>query len=260
MSIALACAVGISALSASPSALAQNTAPPWLGVSLEAGHSGVLIKSVIGGSPAEAAGLEVGDEIISVADVPVKKPEDVIVTVRSLGIGRTIRVDFERGGKAQSKTVKLAARPDPLELLRKKIVGKPVPAFAFESVSGSVPTTAAGLKGQVVVLEFWATWCGACRSTHGKLSEFAKARKGKVSVIAVSDEETAELKAYADAVNPAFTIARDKGRALHDPWMVSAIPTVVVIDKQGNVAFAAMGGGPDFEEALVQADKLVQAK
>lgn len=261
VSIALSCAVSFSLTEDASAESIPSQAPPWLGVALENGKVGVLVKSVVAGSPAEAAGLEAGDEITAVANVPVKGPTDVISTVRGLAVGRTVRVDFERGGKAQSKMVKLAARPDPVDMMRKKIVGKPVPAFALEAISGSGPTSAAGLKGQVVVLEFWATWCGACRSTHEKLSEFTKSRRGKgITVLAVSDEETADIQAYADAVKPEFTIARDKSRSLFDPWMVSALPTLVVIDKTGNVAFATVGGGSDFEEALAQADKLAQAK
>ncbi len=238
---------------------APNSSPPWLGVSLEPGKTGALVKMVIPDSPAATAGIVAGDEITSVADVPVKTPAELIATVRTLGVGRTVRVDYEHEGKARNKMVTLVARPDPQELTRKRVIGKAVPAFALEPVAGSAPTSSTGLKGQVVVLEFWATWCGACRASHPKLSEYAKSRRGKgVTVVAVSDEEPKDLKAYADVITPEFTIARDKGRVLHDAWMISAFPTLVVVDKNGNATMVATGAGGELDDALAEADKLAQ--
>lgn len=233
-------------------------AKPWLGVAIDAGKTGVLVKEVIPGTPAEEYGLKAGDEITAVSGKPVQKPEDLIAQVRSQGVGNLVKVDYLRAGKAASKEIRLVARPDDLELVRKKVIGKAAPAVALEAISGIEPGAFDKLKGRVVLLEFWATWCPACRSTHPKLTQWATIHKD-IAVLAVSDEETAELKDYVAHAKPSFTVLRDKDHKLHAEWMVSAIPMIVVLDKKGIVQFATIGAGSYLDEALAAAEKLATA-
>ena len=233
-------------------------AKPWLGVAIDAGKTGVLVKDVIAGTPAEEYGLKAGDEITAVAGTKVLKPEDLIAQVRSQGVGNTVKVEYIRGGKSATKDIRLVARPDDLELVRKKVLGKAAPAFVLESLSGREPASMEKLKGRVVVMEFWATWCPACRSSHPMLSTWSAAHKN-VAVVAVSDEEPAAIKEYVAHVKPEFSVMRDKDHLLFKEWMVSAIPMIVVLDKKGVVQFATIGSGSYLEEALSAAETLAGA-
>lgn len=236
-------------------------ARPWLGIAIEDGKVGVLIKDIIPDTPAAQADLKAGDEVTAISGTKVVKPSELMAAVLALGVGNIAKVEYLRGGKAESKDIKLVARPDDLELMRAKILGKMAPPFSFETIAGHDSGTRDKLKGKTVVLEFWATWCSACRSTHARLSEYAKTAKRKgIAVIAVSDEEAGTLKAYVTAVKPKFTVLRANDHDLHDQWMVSAIPMLVVLDKTGMVKFATIGAGSDLEEALAFADKLAAAQ
>ncbi len=245
-----------------PVAAAQDgrlqQAKPWLGVAIDQGKTGVLIKEVLPGTPAEDAGLKAGDEITSVDKTNVNAPPELIKAVQAQGVGNSVVVAFTRAGKAETKTVKLVARPDELALLRQKLVDKPAPKFDLPVLHGTESGNSEKLKGKVVIVEFWATWCPACRSTHDRLSQFAKSHKN-VAVVAISDEEAGPIKDYVKHVNPSFTILQDKTQAASGAWMVSAIPELAVIDTKGVVAFATMGAGSYLEEALSFADKLEAA-
>ena len=236
---------------------ARNLAKPWLGIGIEKGKKGVLVKGVMPNTPAEEAGVLTGDEILSIDKNPVTDPKALIAMIQSAGIGQTVTVEILRGSQKITKQLKLVMRPDELKIIRDKFVGKAAPKFNLDVVHGQQPGSIDKLKGKVVVLEFWATWCPACRATHPRLSEFAGANPG-ISVLAVSDEETAVLQAYARKLNPKFTILRDPDGKIQGDWMASAIPMTAVIDKSGNVTSITVGAGESLEEALTEAAKLAK--
>ena len=222
---------------------------PWLGIGIEQGKDGVLVKGVIPNTPAEGAGFQVGDEVLKIDGKPVKDPKELINLIQSAGIGQTVNVQLLRDKKIITKTLKLVVRPDELKLLRDRLVGKPAPNFDLEVIHGKETGRLKNLAGRVAIVEIWATWCPACRATHPRLSEVATANPN-LAIIAISDEDKESLKAYAGRLNPKFTILRDTdGRAVGE-WMASAIPMISVIGKDGKVAFVTVGAGEEAEEAI----------
>ena len=237
---------------------AATQAKPWLGVRIEtakAPETGVLIQEVIQGTPANDAGLQKGDRVRSIDQHTVASAEEFIATVQSKGVGGAVDLDFLREGKALKKNIKLVARPDQLALVQRTLVGKAAPAFELPLISGTGPNSTSALKGRVAVVEFWATWCPACRATHMGLSNFAKRHPKDVAVLAVSDESRDELLAYSQALKPEFTILQDKDHVVNSAWMVTAIPQLAVIDRTGKIVFATIGGGAYLDQALEVAEK-----
>ncbi len=232
-----------------------NQAKPWLGIAIEKGIKGVSVKGVLTGTPAEQAGLKIGDEVLTIDGKSVDAPNALISLVQHSGIGQTVTLEILRGSQKISVSLKLVARPDELKLLRDKLVGKPAPEFNLKAITGKEPGNTKKLLGRVVLVEFWATWCPACRSSHPRLSAFAKEHP-EIAVLAISDEEKAPLVNYAKSQKPNFTIFGDPSHKVLEAWMAAAIPMLAVIDKKGNVAYVTIGAGESVEDAISEALKL----
>ncbi len=234
-------------------------ARPWMGVGIEDGTTGVVIKNVIEGTPAADSGLLAGDEILTVNAVKVTKPKELIDAIANQGVGTTVKVEFIRKKKPMSKDIKLVARPDELEMLQKQVIGKIAPKLPLEQLNATKMKSLQAYKGKTVLVEFWATWCPACRASHERLSAYAKEMKDKgVVVLAISSEEKKLLVDYAEKTKPNFTILRDGTEKLHAELKVGAIPMLLVVDKAGVMRFATIGAGVNLEEAIDKTSSLTK--
>lgn len=143
------------------------------------------------------------------------------------------------------------SRPAQPELLAP---GSPAPDFTLPSPNGK-PVTLSSLKGQVVLIDFWATWCGPCMMAMPHIQALHKELGGKgLKVLSVNTSDTQPAmtkflkthKEYTttmlfDGVSPSVSSAKYK---------VSGIPTVYLIDKDGNVAASFVGYDPQGETAI----------
>jgi thiol-disulfide isomerase/thioredoxin len=121
-------------------------------------------------------------------------------------------------------------------------VGEPVPDFDLVLLDGS-HVHPADLKGQVVVINFWATWCVPCRTELPLLDAYYKIAQNKglpLRVFAVTTEDSVPIS----QLKPLFAVLhmpaakRVRGGALSD---VDAVPTNYVIDKSGVLRYAKAG-------------------
>ena len=93
------------------------------------------------------------------------------------------------------------------------------------------------LKGKVVVLEFWATWCGPCVLAIPHLNELAEKFKDKpVQFIAITSEDEATVKTFLANKPINAWVALDADKAMNAAFAVSAIPHTVVLGKDGLIA------------------------
>ena len=164
---------------------------------------------------------------------------------------------FIREGKKLEKKIKLQARPDDLALLNKKLVNRPAPSFDLPVVTGTSSGNLAKLKGKVILVEFWATWCPACRATHPRLSALQKKHGDKLVVVGISNEPPQEQSSYAKESKIAFTLLEDKEGKTQNEFFVNAIPQLVVIDRTGKVVLATIGAGEYLEEAISAAEQML---
>ena len=116
------------------------------------------------------------------------------------------------------------------------VVGQPAPDFQVKLMDGTT-VSLADLKGQVVVLNFWATWCVPCRQELPLLDAYFKAQQGHgLRVFAITTEGS--LPVYK--LKPLFDrLAITPIRGIKGPYGdLNAVPTNYVIDRRGIVRYA----------------------
>lgn len=126
--------------------------------------------------------------------------------------------------------VKQTAVPKPL-------VGYLAPDLTMIDVFSREPIRLSSLRGQVVLLNFWATWCAPCRVEMPDLEAFQKEMKGRVRVIGLGAdprESPEKLADFAEGLGLTFTIAHDAGVGAQ-AYEVLGIPTSLVIDSEGYI-------------------------
>ncbi len=99
-------------------------------------------------------------------------------------------------------------------------------------------------KGKVVVVQFWATYCGPCRQEMPTMNKMMK-KMGSVpfKILAVDmGESKAEVKKFVSEVKPRFTILLDEAGDSITSWKVFAVPSNFIIDPQGKIRYTLFGG------------------
>jgi peroxiredoxin len=128
----------------------------------------------------------------------------------------------------------------------KALVGKDAPDFTLTALDGS-KVTMKDTQGSVVVLDFWATWCGPCMQSLPGLNKIYKDLNAKgLKVYAVDLQESKEkIQPVAAKVLPDLTVLMDENSEVSKKYGVSGIPQTVVVGKDGKVKNVFVGSGND---------------
>lgn len=139
-------------------------------------------------------------------------------------------------------------RPSGLE---SPLVGKPAPIFELDQLDGK-RFKLAETKGKVLVLDFWASWCGPCLQAMPEIHRTVHEFEDKpVALVGVNLEEPpSTVKATLERHKLNLTVAMDQDGVVALKYGATAIPQTVVIDAQGNVTRVFVGGGPKLAEDL----------
>lgn len=131
------------------------------------------------------------------------------------------------------------------------LVGKPAPDFTLENLKGEKVTLSA-TKGSVVVLDFWATWCGPCVMSLPHLQQIAKdTEKDGVKVFAVNQQEDKDtVEQFMQTNQYTLSALLDIEGKTGEAFKVTGIPQTVVIGKDGTVRKVFIGAGPDTEQQI----------
>ena len=137
------------------------------------------------------------------------------------------------------------------------LAGKPAPALALPDLAGDAVSLAA-LRGKVVLVDFWASWCGPCVASIPHVKSLAADHAGDgLVVLAVNLKEAAETARQFAADNAmtaqAMRVLLDADGAAAERWGVRAIPFSVVVGRDGAVRKVVIGLDPEAVEAAVKA-------
>lgn len=122
--------------------------------------------------------------------------------------------------------------------------GKPAPEWQLTDWKNSEPMKLADLKGKIVVLEFWATWCRQCIATIPKKNALAKkyAGQGVVFIGVCSSDGKSELPKVVLNRGIRYPVALDAREATSKRYLANSTPDTYVIDRQGNLRWGDIDG------------------
>ena len=134
----------------------------------------------------------------------------------------------------------------------KAIIGTQALSFVAERVSGRYPVALDKLRGHVVVLEFFGTWCPPCGPAADELRKVDQAHaKVGVRTIALSAESTTTISQFGKEHGVGFTLGRDNLGEIQRAYGLEAVPSVVIIDGDGIVRDVQIGFAPGQIEAAI---------
>jgi cytochrome c biogenesis protein CcmG/thiol:disulfide interchange protein DsbE len=122
-------------------------------------------------------------------------------------------------------------------------VGEPPPEINLPDLNNGKKISLAALRGKVVLVDFWASWCAPCKEEMPVLESLHKRFKDSgLVIIGVSvDNEAANAKKFLSSVKVSFPIVHDAGHAVADKFKPPRMPTSYVIDKAGKIRFIHAG-------------------
>lgn len=129
--------------------------------------------------------------------------------------------------------------------------GQEAPPFTLKDTTGK-EVSSASLKGRIVLLDFWATWCGPCKMAMPTLQKLHEKYGDKgLSVVGVNIAETSETAAGDYMKDQSYTYTcLLRGEQLADACGVGPIPTLILIGRDGKVLYTAIGASPETEAAI----------
>lgn len=127
-------------------------------------------------------------------------------------------------------------------------ISGPAPDFTLKSRGGK-NLKLSEYRGQVVMLNFWASWCGPCRQEMPLLEQlFQRYQPMGFTILAVNVEDSSgdALKMLKD-VSVNFPVLFDSDNRISDTYGIEAMPSTILVDRDGNMRFAHVGYMPGYE-------------
>jgi peroxiredoxin len=128
------------------------------------------------------------------------------------------------------------------------LAGQPAPDFALKSADGS-NLRLSEYRGDVVMINFWATWCGPCRQEMPLLEELhARYNRVGFSLLGVNiDDDSAKAMNMASELGVTFPVLFDSRKEVSRLYEVDAMPVTVILDREGTVRHVHQGYKPGYE-------------
>lgn len=135
-----------------------------------------------------------------------------------------------------------------------KQTGKSAGDFALKDLNGKTVALSQYRGKKVVILDFWATWCGPCRLVMPQVERYAAKHPNDVALLSINQKEDPErVAAFVKNHGMPAHVLLDIDGEVSEAYRVYGLPTLFIIDKQGTLRFKHVGFRPDLEAQLEKA-------
>jgi peroxiredoxin len=126
------------------------------------------------------------------------------------------------------------------------LVGNPAPDFQVSPViGGNAPVALKGLRGRVVLVDFWGTFCKPCKESFPKLQALSgKYASSGLTIVGISEDDAEDkdkIPQFAATYGAKFALAWDGDRAVAQQYKPDSMPSSFVIDRKGVVRYVHVG-------------------
>jgi len=122
-----------------------------------------------------------------------------------------------------------------------EMIGKPAPAFTLRTVDGRSALSLADTRGQVVIIDFWASWCAPCQRSLPRLAALEAGKSG-IRILAINiDDDRANALEFLKRNRVKLTSLYDETKKVVDGYDVPEMPSALIIDRKGVVRFVHPG-------------------
>ena len=127
--------------------------------------------------------------------------------------------------------------------------GQPAPDFALKSSTGE-NLRLSEFRGDVVMINFWATWCGPCRQEMPLLDElYSRYQRVGFNLLGVNiDDDSRRAMRMIEELGVNFPVLFDARKEVSELYEVEAMPVTVIVDREGTVRYIHHGYKPGYED------------
>jgi len=138
----------------------------------------------------------------------------------------------------------LAGADSPADATAKSLPPIPAPSFTLPGANG--PVSIDSLRGSVVLVDFWASWCEPCRKSFPWMNTLTKQYGSRgFTVLAVSlDKQREPADTFIDRYQPSFPVAFDFTGKVAETYAVKAMPTSYLVNRAGQIVYSHAGFDP----------------